>query len=172
MAIGILILRLVFGLTLAAHGVQKLFGWFGGPGIAGTAPFLEQLGFRPGRLQAALAGIVEVSGGLLLAAGLCSPLAAAMVISVMVVASVTVHLRNGFFAQKGGYEYNLALAACALALAFTGPGELSVDAVLGIGWSGAAWGITALALGLAGAGLQLLTRSWRSPAQVSAHEPA
>ena len=170
MAIGLLILRLIFGLTMVAHAVQKLFGWFGGGGIAGTAPLMEQLGFRPARLQVVLAGLVEAGGGLLLAAGFFSPLAAVMIIAVMLVASVTVHLPKGFFVQKGGYEYNLALAAGALALAFTGPGELSLDAALGIEWSGPVWGMTALVLGLLGGGLQLLTRSRRSPAEVSAHK--
>ena len=172
MTTGLLILRLVFGMTVAAHGAQKLFGWFGGGGIAGTAPFMEQLGFRPGRLQALLAGLVEAGGGLFLAVGLFSPLAAAMIISVMLVATVTVHLAKGFFLQNGGYEYALALAAGALALAFTGPGALSMDAALGIAWSGAAWGVTALALGLLGGWAQLLTRSRGTPAQVSAHEAA
>jgi putative oxidoreductase len=172
MAFGLLILRLVFGMTIAAHGAQKLFGWFGGGGVAGTAPFMEQLGFRPARLQAVLAGLVEAAGGLLLAAGLFSPLAAAMLISVMLVAAVTVTLAKGFFMQNGGYEYNLAIAAAALALAFTGPGAASLDAALGIAWSGPAWGVTALALGLLGGGAQLLTRSRPAPAQASAHEGA
>ncbi len=172
MAIGLLILRLVFGMTMLAHSVQKLFGWFGGGGIAGTAPFMEQLGFRSGRLQAVLAGLVEGSSGLFLAAGLFSPLAAAMIISVMLVATVTVHLPKGFFMQNGGCEYNLALAAGALALAFTGPGALSLDAAVGIAWSGPAWGVSALVLGLLGGGAQLLTRSRGVGVQVSAHDVA
>jgi putative oxidoreductase len=170
MTIGLLILRLVFGIIMVAHSVQKLFGWFGGGGIAGTAPFMEQLGFRPGHLQALLAGLVEGGGGLMLAAGLFSPLAAAMIISVMLVGSVTVHLANGFFAQNGGCEYPLALATGALALAFTGPGALSLDAALGIDWSGPAWGVTALALALVGGGAQLLTRRRLAPAPVPAHQ--
>ena len=170
MAIGLLILRLVVGITFVAHAVQKLFGWFGGGGIAGTAPFMEQLGFRPGRLQAVLAGLIEATAGFLLAVGFFLPFAAAMTMSVMFVATVTVHLAKGFFIQKGGYEYNLALAASALALAFTGPGELSLDAVLGITWSGPLSGMTALALGLLGGGLQLATRKRRSSAQGSTHE--
>ncbi len=172
MTIGLLILRLVFGMTMVAHGVQTLFGWFGGDGIAGTALLMEQLGFRPGRLQAVLAGLVEAGGGLLLAAGLFSPFAAAMILSFLLVATVTVHLAKGFFMQNGGCEYNLALAAGALALAFTGPGALSLDAALGIAWSGPGWGVTALALGLLGGGAQLLTRSRRTGAQLSAHEAA
>ena len=169
MAIGLLILRLVVGITMAAHGSQKLFGWFGGGGIAGTAPFMEQLGFRPGRLHAALAGLSEAGGGLMLAAGLFTPLAAAMIVSVMLVATVTVHLAKGFFLQNGGYEFNLALATGALALAFIGPGAMSLDAALGIDWSGNGWGVTALVIALVGSGAQFLTRT-RSPATAPAHQ--
>src|SRR4051812_35195446 len=122
MAIGLLLLRLVIGFTLAAHGAQKLFGWFGGYGITGTAGFLGQLGFRPAKVHAALAGLAEAGGGLLLAAGLATPLAAVTIVAVMLVAVVTVHLGKGFFATSNGFEYNLVLAATALALAFTGPG--------------------------------------------------
>lgn len=102
MDLGLLIVRLVIGITLAAHGSQKLLGWFGGGGIAGTGPFFEQLGFRPGRLHAALAGIAETGGGLLLAAGLLTPLAAAAILGVMVVAVGSVHGKKGFFLQNGG----------------------------------------------------------------------
>jgi putative oxidoreductase len=158
MSIGLLILRLVVGLSLAAHGAQKLFGWFGGYGIAGTGQFLEQLGFRPGRLQAAQAGLAELLGGLLLAAGFLTPAAAAALVAVMVVAAVSVHIKNGFFAQTGGYEYTLVLGAAALALAFTEPGAVSVDQALGVSWSGAGWGLGALAAGLIGAAVPLVAR--------------
>ena len=158
MSIGLLILRLVVGLSLAAHGAQKLFGWFGGHGLAGTGQFLEQLGFVPGRRQAAQAGLAEGLGGLLLAAGLLTPAAAAAVVAVMLVAAVSVHLKNGFFAQSGGYEYTLVLGGAALALAFTGPGALSADQALGIARSGAPWGLAALAAGLIGGAVPLLTR--------------
>ena len=171
MSIGLLILRLVVGLSLAAHGAQKLFGWFGGYGLAGTGQFLEQLGFRPGRRQAAQAGLAEALGGLFLAAGLLTPAAAAAVVAVMLVAAVSVHVKNGFFAQAGGYEYTLVLGAVALALAFTGPGALSADQALGIARSGAAWGLAALAAGLIGGTVPLLTR--QKPMQTSAvHEAA
>ena len=159
MELGLLIVRLVIGLTLAAHGAQKLFGWFGGGGISGTAPFLEQLGFRPARLHAALAGIAETAGGLLLAAGLFTPLAAAALLSVMVVAVGSVHWGKGFFLQTGGLEYNLVLAAGALAVAFTGPGAISLDRSLGISWSGNSWGLLALFLGLVGGAAELFTRT-------------
>jgi putative oxidoreductase len=159
MALGILIVRLVVGMALAAHGSQKLFGWFGGGGIAGTAPFMEQLGFRPGRLHAALAGIAETVGGLLLAAGLFTPFAAAALIGVMVVAAGSVHWGKGFFLQNGGYEYTLVLAGGALAVAFTGPGAISLDRSLGISWSGNSWGLFALLLGLLSGAVELLTRT-------------
>ncbi len=158
MSIGLLILRLVVGLSLAAHGAQKLFGWFGGYGLTGTGKFLEQLGFRPGRVQAALAGIAEVLGGQFLAAGFLTPAAAAAVVAVMLVAAVSVHLKNGFFAPSGGYEYTLVLGAAALALAFTGPGVLSLDHALGIAWSGGISGLAALATGLIGGAVPLLAR--------------
>jgi putative oxidoreductase len=172
MDLGLLILRVVFGLTLTAHSVEKLFGWFGGPGIAGTAQMMEQLGFRPPRLQAVVACLVEGGAGLALAAGLLTPLAAAAFMSVMFVAAVSVHLPKGFFIQKGGLEYTLALAAGALALAFTGPGGISADAALGIDWSGPAWGVAALAIALMGGGLQLMTRRRGPVMQTSAHQGA
>jgi putative oxidoreductase len=170
MDLGLLILRVVIGLTLAAHSAQKLFGSFGGPGIAGTAQMMEQLGFRPPRLQAVAAGLVEGGGGLALAAGLLTPLAAAAFISVMFVAIVSVHLPKGFFAQNGGFEFPFALAAGALAVAFTGPGAISADAALGIDWSGPSWGVAALAIGLVGGGLQLMGRR-PSPAPKASDHP-
>jgi putative oxidoreductase len=170
MSVGLLILRLVVGLTLAAHGAQKLLGWFGGYGIAGTGQFLEQLGFRPGRLHAAQAGIVEVVGGLFLAVGLLTPAAAAAVVAVMLVATVSVHFKGGFFLQGGGYEYTLVLGTAALALAFTGPGAISLDQALGISWSGEAWGLGALAAGLIGGAVPLVTR--KVPGTSAAQDPA
>src|ERR1700730_2328375 len=158
MALGLLIVRLVIGLTLAAHGSQKQLGWFGGGGIAGSGPFFEQLGFRPGRLHAALAGIAEMTGGLLLAAGFLTPLAAAAVIGVMVVAVGSAHWGKGFFLGNGGFEYNLVLAAGALAIAFTGPGAISLDRSLGISWSGSSSGLVALLIGLLAGAAELRIR--------------
>src|SRR5881628_2018651 len=97
----LLIGRLFFGLGIAAHGAQKLFGWFGGYGLAGTGGFFEQLGFRPGRVFAALAGLAEWGGGILLAFGFFEPAGAALVLSVMIVAIVTVHLPNGVLTPNG-----------------------------------------------------------------------
>jgi putative oxidoreductase len=101
MDIGLLILRLVAGLTLAAHGAQKLFGWFGGYGLAGTGGFFQSLGFRPGKLHAVAAGLAEFSGGLLLALGLLTPLGALLVLAVMLTAMVSVHGSKGFFMTAG-----------------------------------------------------------------------
>ena len=166
MSVGLLILRVVVGLSLAAHGAQKVFGWFGGYGLKGTGQFLEQLGFRPGRLQAAVAGISEVVGGLLLIAGFLTPAAAAVAVAVMLVAAVTVHGRKGFFIQDGGYEYTLVLGAAALALGFTGAGALSLDQALGLELSGAAWGVATLVAGLVGGVLPIVTRKAPEPASV------
>jgi putative oxidoreductase len=143
-----LLLRLVVGLTMAAHGAQKLFGWFGGPGFAGTAAFLEQMGFRPGELHAVLSGGAELGGGLLLAVGLLTPLGAAAVTGAMLAAVDTVTWQNGFISAKGGYEYNLVLIASALAVAFAGPGRFSLDRTLGWELSGRRWGLGAAVLAL------------------------
>jgi putative oxidoreductase len=166
MDIGLMLLRLVVGLTLAAHGAQKLFGWFGGPGLAGTGGFFEKLGFVPGKRSALFAGLAESGGGMALALGLVTPLASAVVLAVMLVATVSVHLKNGFFASKGGYEYSFVLGFAALSLAFTGPGLLSLDHVLNLVPSWPYWGLASLGVGLAGATLQLATR--RFPAVVAA----
>jgi len=158
MDLGLLILRSVVGLSLAAHGAQKLFGWFGGYGLDGTGQFMETLGFHPGRRHAALAGLAETGGGVLLALGLLTPLGAALVASVMLVATITVHFKNGFFAGGGGYEYNLVLAAAAVSLAFSGPGVLSIDALLGYSSGGTLWGMGAIVVAVVGALVQLAQR--------------
>jgi putative oxidoreductase len=146
-------LRLVVGLTLAAHGSQKLFGWYGGHGIDGTASNYERIGLRPGRVNAWLAGLAECSGGLLIAVGLVTPVGAAALIGVMTAAVLTVHVRNGFFITNNGFEYNLVMAAAAFALAGIGAGGWSLDNALGIHLTGAGWALGALAAGvLAGLG--------------------
>ena len=158
MELGLLLLRVTVGATLAAHGAQKLFGWFGGGGLDATGRAFESLGFVPGRRHALTAGLVETGGGLLLALGLFTPLAAAIVLSVMVVAALSVHARQGFFITSGGFEYNLVLGVAGLTLAFTGPGAYALDPLLGWSLDGAAWGAAALAVGVAGAAGQLLQR--------------
>src|SRR3954470_10601956 len=110
MAVGLLILRLAVGLIMAAHGSQKLFGWFGGGALRGTGAMMEKLGMRPGRLFAIAAGLGELGGGVLLALGLVTPLAAAAIVAVMVVAIGTVHVAKGFWAHQGGLEYNLVIS--------------------------------------------------------------
>ena len=158
MNIGLLVLRLTIGLTLAAHGSQKLFGWFSGPGLNRTGQFFETMGFHPGRRHALLAGLAETAGGLLLALGLFTPFGSAAIISVMLVAAVTIHIQKGFFAHHSGYEYNLVLAVAALALAFTGPGSLSIEALLNYRESGSLWGFAALLAGVLGGVTSLAQR--------------
>jgi putative oxidoreductase len=130
--VGLLVLRVVLGVIFAAHGAQKLFGSFGGPGLKGTAGFHGQLGIKPPFLMAVFAGLAEFVGGMLIAVGFLTPLAAVALILTMAVAVFTVHLKNGFFSMNGGYEFNLALAGMALTLLLTGAGALSLDAALGI----------------------------------------
>jgi putative oxidoreductase len=129
---GLIIARLVFGLLMAAHGAQKLFGWFGGHGLAGTAGFFDALGFRPGRVFASTASLAEFAGGLLIALGLFGPVGPALMLAVMIVAAVSVHLRNGLFAMSNGIELPLLYGAAGAALTLTGPGRYSLDALLGL----------------------------------------
>jgi putative oxidoreductase len=129
---GILIIRVLLGAAIAAHGSQKLFGWFGGHGLKGTGGFLEQLGFRPGIPFAALAGLSEAGGGILLALGLFTPFGSAAVLAAMLVAIFSVHVRNGFFAISNGIELPFLYAVAAGALAFTGAGAFSLDSLFGL----------------------------------------
>ena len=129
---GLLIGRLVVGLGVAAHGAQKLFGWFGGHGLAGTTGYLESLGYRPGRVFATLAGLGEFTSGILIALGLFGPIGPALLLSVMIVA-MSQGYRNGFFAMNNGIELPLLYATAGVALACTGPGAYSLDAALGLG---------------------------------------
>jgi len=156
---GLLVARLALGLAMAAHGSQKLLGWFGGYGLKGTGGFFEGLGFRPGLAFAAAASLSEVTGGLLLALGFLGPIGPAIIIGVMIVAAVTVHLKNGFFAASNGFEVAYLYAAGAAALLLTGPGAYSVDALLGLEslWTPAVvWGV--LATGIVGGFANLLLR--------------
>lgn len=131
--------------------------------LSPTPPELEKLGFRPGKVHAFLAGVLEVGGGLLLALGLLTPFGSAATVAVMVVAAVAVHGRNGFFLQTNGFEYTFVIGGAALALAFSGPGRYAFDAALGLGWSGWAWGLAALVAGLVGAAASLATRATGAP---------
>jgi putative oxidoreductase len=161
---GLLVARIVFGTLMAAHGSQKLFGWFGGYGLAGTGGFFEGLGFRPGRLFATAAGLAEWGGGILLAAGLFEPAAAAAIIAVMVVAAGSVHWSHGLFAASNGIETPLLYATAAAALALTGPGAYSIDAAVGFAsaWTPAVKALFLL-LGVAGGFANLITRRPLTP---------
>jgi putative oxidoreductase len=168
MDLGLFLLRMTVGLTLAAHGTQKLFGWFGGYGLDAIGQMFEGLGFRPGRRHARMAGVVELGSGLLLALGLLTPLGAALAASVMLVAALVVHVKNGFFVTSGGYEYNLVLGVAALTLAFTGPGRVSIDALLQDSLGGPTWGIAAATVAVAGALGQLAQRRRDAPENIAA----
>lgn len=128
--LGLLVLRVGTGAVLAAHGTQKLFGWFGGHGLEATAKGMDSMGFEPGEAAAVAAGLGEAGGGALLALGLASPLAGAAAAGAMA-GAVAVHQPHGFFAQGGGYEYPAFLGFVAAGLALAGPGGYSVDRLTG-----------------------------------------
>ena len=157
MALGLLLLRVVFGLTLAAHGSQKLFGFLGGGGPAGTTTFFRSLGFRAPLLMALIAGLGELAGGLLFAFGLLTPLAALILTVVMLNAIGSVHWKKGFFNSAGGYEFNLAILATAVAITAIGPGRYSLDGALG--WaeaiSGPWWALAVIVLAALAASVTL-----------------
>ena len=132
--IGLLVLRVTIGVILAAHGAQKLFGWFGGGGPVGSAAYFAGLGFRAPRLMAFLGGLAGFGGGLLLAAGLLTPLGALAIVVLMLNAIATVQWPKGFWTRSGGYEYNLVIVAVTIAIVAIGPGAISVDDALG--WAG------------------------------------
>ena len=128
----LVIIRLVMGSAMAAHGAQKLFGWFGGEGVQRIGAFMESIGFRPGTRFAILAGLSEFLGGILLVLGLLNPVGPALMIAVMLVAALTFHRGHGFFNLKGGAEIPVLYITGALVVALAGPGRYSVDHVLGL----------------------------------------
>ncbi|MFE0513686.1 DoxX family membrane protein [Streptomyces sp. NPDC058964] len=155
---GLLLLRLVLGLTMAGHGAQKLFGWFSGPGLDGSGTFFTSLGYPSGKTMAVLDGLSELLGGLGLALGLLTPLAGAAVVGVMVNA-VAVKWGGGFFVPTG-VEYEVTLLAGAAALALTGPGRLAVDRCLpGVRTHRLGYGIASVVLGVLVAAVVLLFRN-------------
>jgi putative oxidoreductase len=151
MKLGRLLLRLSVGGFFVGHGTQKLFGWFDGHGLEATAKGFEQMGLRPGKANAIAAGAAEAGGGALLALGLATPLAASALTATMITAIETVHAKNGPWASKGGYEYNVVLIAAVLLLVEAGPGGHSLDAARGRERSGSGWALAALAAGALGA---------------------
>jgi len=131
LSLGLLVLRLVVGLTMAGHGAQKLFGWWGGTGMKGWTEGVTRLRIRPAVPFAWLAALSELGGGLLFALGLLSPLGSLAIIGTMLVAIATVHWPNGFWNTKRGYEFNLTLIASAIAIGLAGAGTYSVDQAVG-----------------------------------------
>lgn len=172
MDLALLVLRVVIGAFFIGHGAQKLWGAFGGHGLAGTAGFFESLGLKPARLHATAAGWAEFLGGVLLVLGLLTPLGAMMVIAVMTTAIITVHASKGPWNSDGGYEYTVVLAAAAFSLAGAGAGAWSLDSALGLELAGTGWALLALALGvLGGIGAVVVGRSGRVPATTAERSP-
>ena len=130
--ISLLILQVGVGLTFAAHGAQKVFGWWGGPGLAGWEGAMEHMGFRPAKLFAVTSAFAEFGGGLLLAVGLLTPLAAAMLVAQSVVIIGHVHWSNGFFNSQSGIEFPLLLGLGAAAVGLGGGSAISVDPFIGL----------------------------------------
>ncbi|MFJ4617228.1 DoxX family protein [Streptomyces sp. NPDC088812] len=145
---GLLLIRLTFGLLMAAHGVQKVFGLFGGPGLTTTGEGFAALGYHPGKLFATIGGLSELLGGIGLAIGLLTPLAAAALIGVMINAMATVTGAHGLWATDGGVEYSVCISVVALAVAAIGPGRLAVDRLFP--WGAGGWKEAAFALGVGG----------------------
>jgi putative oxidoreductase len=139
--VGLLIVRLAVGLTFAAHGAQKVFGWWAGPGFAGWTGAITRMGLRPARLWAALSAVVELFGGVLLALGFLTPIASALVVAQGVYIVLRVHLPRGFWNKNGGIEFPLQLLAGALLIVATGPGAIGIDPAValefGVGWRAA-----------------------------------
>ncbi|KQL52358.1 oxidoreductase [Heyndrickxia shackletonii] len=128
-SLGLLLIRVILGASFAAHGSQKLFGWFGGHGLAGTGGFFESIGITPGKTMAFLAGLGELVGGLLFAFGLLTPIGAILIALTMIVAIAKVHGPNGWI-KPNGYEYNLLLIVVAIGVALVGPGTYAIDALI------------------------------------------
>lgn len=131
LAWALLLLRLVVGLTLVAHGAQKAFGWFGGSGYAKLRQGFQAQGYRPVQLWMGLVILGEIGGGLSLAFGFLTPLGAAGALGAMVMA-IRTHWEKGFFNSKGGFEYPFALLAMSVAIGISGPGAYSFDTQFGI----------------------------------------
>jgi putative oxidoreductase len=168
--VGRFLLRATIGAIFVEHGTQKLFGWFGGGGPDGTGQFFESLGLRPGRRTALATGITEVSGGILLAAGFTTPVAAAALSAVMLGALRTAIWPQGY--KLGTGEQELLLLTGALALAESGPGQLSLDSALGRERRGPGWAAAALAAGAAGSALAIAAaRRQPPPAPLQEQQP-
>ena len=156
METGLLLLRVMLGVLLIGHGLQKAVGWFPGPGLRAAASLFENWGFRPGQSMVMLAASCEVLAGSLLIVSLGTPLTAAITIGTMAVAAAT-SMTNGLWAARGGFELALVYAVLGAFIALTGPGSLSIDALIGVSlpmWSGA----IAIAAGVLGGAVPLWQR--------------
>lgn len=156
--VGLLVLRVLVGVTFSLHGMQKLFGWFDGGGFDGTASWFASLGFGDGRIATLLAGGSEILGGLGLALGFLTPLSSTAIIATMTTAAFVNNADNGFWSAAKGWELNGYLIVVALAVAITGPGSWSVDAVLGLELHGLLAGLAALVVGVGGGWIRWATR--------------
>ena len=156
--LGLLVLRLVIGLIVTAHGLQKLFGWWGGPGMKGWVGAMNRMRIRPAAPWAWMSALAEILGGIGLAVGLLTPLPSLAIAASMLVAIALVHWPRGFWATKGGYEFNLAILAGIAAIALTGPGSYSLDTALRIHLPEPATLIVGTIATLLGVGLALGTR--------------
>lgn len=128
-SVGLLLMRLVIGIAFIGHGAQKLFGWFGGYGPKGTGGYMESIGIKPGVTMAVLAGLMELIGGFMFAAGLLTPVAAVLIVATMLGAIIKVHGPNGFWSTSNGIEFPLTVLVVAVGVALTGPGSISLDAL-------------------------------------------
>jgi putative oxidoreductase len=163
---GLLVLRLIVGIPLAAHGAQKLFGWWGGPGVRGLHGHLTRMRFRPAPLWVAGAIGTEIGGGILLALGLLSPLGSVGVGAAMLMAIVAFHWGKGFFGQGGGFETPLLYLAAAAAVGITGPGAYSLDSLFGISLPEPVVGLVAAGLAVGGVAFAMAGRRPAAPVEV------
>jgi putative oxidoreductase len=171
MNLGIALARLIIGGLFIGHGTQKLFGWFGGHGRAGTAGFFESIGLAPGDRNAVAAGASEAAGGAMLAAGLFTPLAGTLISGPMITAIRKVHGPNGPWVTESGYEYNLVILAAVFAIADAGPGSFSLDRAFGIDLSGPGWAIAQLGAAAAGSAV-LLAQGEKASSAAQSQAPA
>lgn len=127
---GLLIIRLVVGLTMIGHGAQKLFGWFGGGGLEKTGTGFDSMGLKPGKFIAVTTGLGEFIGGILLALGLLTFVGSLLITIIMIGAVLTVHIKNGFWSSNGGFEYQFTIIVVAIGIALTGAGSYSIDTLI------------------------------------------
>lgn len=165
------LLRILIGALFIGHGAQKLFGWFGGPGMEGHTGFMRSLGLQPASLWAWFSALGEFVGGLLLVLGLLTPVGAAAIIASMLMAIIKVHWQNGLWNTEGGFEFNLVLIANALLIGFAGPGLYALDNAINLPWSQPALFIISLVAAIIGVAVALLTTQTQEPEQERTRTP-